>query len=130
MISTTRRNYGVLNFIAKSPNGPVGLDLIKRAKRVQRHAKMQVPIRTGRLKRSIKVYKHERYVNGQGIRIGTSVPYASFVHDGTKPHLIIPNNKRALKFTKKGQVIITKRVNHPGTRPNRFLADNVKWFYL
>ena len=105
MISRVSKNYGVLNFIAKSPNGPVGLDLIKRAKKVQRHAKMQVPIRTGRLKRSIKVYKHERYVDGQGLRVGTSVPYAKYVHDGTKPHLILPNSKRALKFTKKGQVI-------------------------
>lgn len=127
---TAIKNYGVLNHIFYAKDGAVSKDLLKRAHRVARHARMQAPIRTGRLKRSIRVYKHERYVQGQGVRVGTSVPYANYVHEGTRPHLILPNKQRALKFTKNGQVIITRRVNHPGTRPNRFLADNVKWFYL
>jgi hypothetical protein len=127
---TSTKNYGVLNRIFYSKNGEVSKDMLKRAHRVARHARMQAPVKTGRLKRSIKVYKHERYTRGQSVRVGTSVPYANYVHEGTKPHLIIPNSKRALKFTKGQSVIITRRVNHPGTRPNRFLADNVKWFYL
>jgi hypothetical protein len=127
----------VLDRVFYQKRGDIGLELYKRAKRMARHAKGQAPMGSGpsagRLKRSIKVYRHQRYTKGQTIRVGTSVPYAKYVHEGTRPHLITPKNPAgALKFVPKGgtMVIITKRVNHPGTRPNRFLTDNVKYIYL
>lgn len=130
-------NTRVLDRVLNSPKGEMGVELYKRARRMARHAKNQAPIGSGptagRLKRSIKVYRHERYTRGQTIRIGTSVPYAPYVHEGTRPHLIVPRNPAgALKFVPKGgtMVIITKRVKHPGSRPNRFLTDNVKYIYL
>jgi hypothetical protein len=128
---------GVINYILKDTKGPTGVELYKRAKRMARHAKNQAPMGSGptagRLKRSIKVYRHQRYTKGQTIRIGTSVPYAKYVHEGTRPHIITPNRADgALVFVPKGgtRVVITKKVNHPGSRPNRFLTDNVKYIYL
>jgi hypothetical protein len=130
-------NTRVLDRVLNNPKGELGVELYKRAKRMARHAKNQAPIGSGptagRLKRSIKVYRHERYTKGQTIRIGTSVSYAPYVHEGTRPHLILPKNPAgALKFVPKGgtMVIVTKRVKHPGSRPNRFLTDNVKYIYL
>jgi len=130
-------NDRVLDRVFFQKDGDAGLELYKRARKMARHAKAQAPVGSGptagRLKRSIKVYRHQRYTRGQTIRIGTSVPYAKYVHEGTRPHLITPRNPDgALKFVPKGgtRVIITKRVRHPGTRPNRFLTDNVKYIYL
>lgn len=137
--SEVKVNYkGGLDFTLNNPKGQLGVNLYKRAKRMARHAKNQAPIGSGptagKLKRSIKVYRHERYVKGQTIRIGTSVSYAKYVHEGTKPHTITPKKPGgALIFVPKGgtMVIMTKKVNHPGIRrPNRFLTDNVKYIYL
>jgi hypothetical protein len=129
---------GGLDFTLHNPKGTLGVELYKRAKRMARHAKQQAPIGSGptagRLKRSIRVYRHQRYTRGQTIRIGTSVPYAAYVHNGTRPHTITPKNPGgALVFVPKGgtMAIVTKKVNHPGIRrPNRFLTDNVKYIYL
>jgi hypothetical protein len=137
-VDKVKLNKTGLDFTLNNPGGQLGIELYKRAKRVARHAKAQAPIGSGptagRLKRSIRVYRHQRYTKGQTIRIGTSVPYAKFVHEGTRPHTIVPKNPGgALMFVPKkgGMVVITKKVNHPGIRrPNRFLTDNVKYIYL
>jgi len=91
--------------------------------------KERTPVRTGRLRASIT---H----GGKGLRytVGTDVKYARFVEEGTKPHVIRPRTKKALAWsgggrtaaglgrgpqgTKKrgGQLIVRKRVNHPGTK--------------
>lgn len=42
---------------------------------------------------------------------------------GTNPHVIIPVNKKALAFEVDGKKIITKKVNHPGTRPTFFIRN-------
>lgn len=40
---------------------------------------------------------------------------------GTKPHVIMPKNKNGvLVFKGKSGMVFTKRVNHPGTKPNDF----------
>lgn len=53
--------------------------------------------------------------------VGTNVDYAVMVHDGTRPHVIRPVRKQALKFTIGGQVVFAKVVHHPGTRARPFL---------
>ena len=116
-----------------STKGRLGEDLEKRAGRVRDAAKRQVGVRTGRLKRSIRVYKHNRTAFGQTLRIGTAVPYAIYHHEGTRPRTIYPNKKQVLKF-KSGTVIggdiFARSVHHRGTRPNRFLKDNIKYMYM
>jgi hypothetical protein len=124
---------GRINGYLYSPNGRIGRELKQRANRVRDAAKRQVGVKTGRLKRSIRVYNHTRLAYGQTLRIGTSVPYARYHHDGTKPHMIYPKRKQVLKF-KSGAVIggdiFARSVHHRGTRPNRFLKDNIKYMYM
>lgn len=48
----------------------------------------------------------------------TGFPYPQVIEHGSKPHIITPNAKKALRFvTKGGDVVFTKRVKHPGTKP-------------
>ena len=119
-----------------NPSNVIGSELKRRANRVRDAAKRQVPVKTGRLKRSLRVYNPSRYGQGQTLRIGTSVPYAKYVHNGTKPHMIYPKRKMVLKF-RSGSVIGTsggevfaRQVHHRGTKANRFLKDNVKFMYI
>lgn len=117
-------NPVALDYLLKERAGPVGRDLAKRSLRVLTAAKLQVGVRTGALKASITM-NHERDLLGQKYVIGSNLKYALLHHEGTRPHVILPVRARNLVFTSKGRVIITNRVNHPGTRPNRYLTDNL-----
>jgi len=79
-------------------------------------AKEIVPVKTGKLRRSI----HGR-VYGNLARIGSSVHYAPFIEAGTKPHVIVPVNAKALHFFIDGKEIFAKRVQHPGFAPVPYL---------
>lgn len=49
--------------------------------------------------------------------------YAAMVHGGTRPHAILPHHPpKTLKFRVAGRLVYATRVNHPGTRPDPFLA--------
>ena len=140
----------IIDIILYKPNGMVGLDLLKRAKRFAHYARRDAPVGRGgngaipgRLKKSIRVSDYKSLPNvGQTVQIGThNIRYATYVHKGTKAHRIYPKNKRALAFgpnqpkdiiyiSKGSSKIVRRYVNHPGTKPNRFLSDNVKWLYL
>lgn len=41
-------------------------------------------------------------------------PHALFVNLGTRPHLITPKNKKALRWASGGKFFFAQRVNHPG----------------
>lgn len=76
--------------------------------------------RTGTLSRSITSKVEESGASIVGI-VGTNsgtVPYAAIHEFGgrTKPHVIMPKNKQALKFIKGGKTIFAKKVNHPGSK--------------
>lgn len=51
--------------------------------------------------------------------VGPTVNYAMFVHEGTAPHVITPRTAKALFWP--GAAHPMKSVNHPGTKPNRFM---------
>jgi phage gpG-like protein len=72
--------------------------------------------RTGHLARSITPF-HSRTVAG----IGTNVPYAAAMNNGSKPHEIKAKKKKFLHFG--GH--FAKKVKHPGTpaRPFLLLTD-------
>lgn len=78
----------------------------------------EAPYDTGRLRSSISSMMD---VKAKGLRaiIQPNVKYAIFVHEGTKPHVIKPRNKKALYW--KGAEHPVKKVNHPGSRPNPFM---------
>jgi hypothetical protein len=114
-----------LDFLLNDAFGPVGRDLNKRARRVMTAAKAQVGVDTGRLKQSIHVRNHNRTMTGQSIQVGSPVSYALAHHNGTRPHLIVPKTAKVLRFTAGSRVIYTHSVRHPGTRPNKYLTDNL-----
>ena len=89
-------------------------------------AKLQVGVRTGALRNSIHK-RHLGNMSGQYLWIGSTKNYAYLHHEGTRPHLILPKEADGVLIFRKGvRVISTKRVLHPGTKPNRYLSDQLR----
>jgi hypothetical protein len=66
------------------------------------------------------------------ITVGAYQPYAVFVHEGTKPHIIAPKDGGTLAFLWPAMgpgMFFFKSVNHPGTKANKFLSDNLPLFF-
>lgn len=82
--------------------------------------KEQVPVKTATLKRSITMDYRPISVS-----IYPTVKYALYVHEGTKPHTIVPNRKKVLRFKIGGKWVYAKRVSHPGTKANKFVERKV-----
>lgn len=70
-----------------------------------------------------------RFVNGGeggfAVMVGSEDPIALLHHEGTVPHGIRPRVKKILAFIWQGAVTFRMYVNHPGTRPNRYLTDSL-----
>lgn len=49
--------------------------------------------------------------------------YASFVENGTRPHIIEARRKIWLRWVQDGVVRFAKRVRHPGTRPYGYMGQ-------
>jgi hypothetical protein len=100
-------------------------------------AKQESPRKTSNLSRTIRpgaVTHDDAYIMAGGTQ---RVGYARPVHEGSRPHVILPRRKKALRFAPGGsrlsgsprtgsKVVFAKRVNHPGNKPNRFLVRGVK----
>lgn len=114
----------VLDFYLNSPAGQVGRHMQRKALMVVMKARMQVGKRTGALQASIH-YRHSRDGLGQFFTVGSPLSYALLHHEGTRPHIIVANRAQQLRFTAGSRVVYTRAVMHPGTRPNRFLSDNL-----
>ena len=79
------------------------------------------PWKTGKLARSIVTEIKEGEAKLQAL-----APYAKFVIEGTRPHEIHPANANVLVFkAKSGDLVFTKLVRHPGTKPIPFLQRAV-----
>ncbi|QRE81831.1 hypothetical protein F1734_17335 [Rhodococcus ruber] len=94
-------------------------------RRIAAQAKMNVPVRTGNLGRSIQ---EDPIVFSGPFRVTSGVTatasYAAAVHEGTRPHVIRARNARALAFPGAGgRTVFRRSVNHPGTRPRPFLRN-------
>jgi hypothetical protein len=111
-------------FFFNEPAGKVGRYLALRGNLIVRAAKAQVGVRTGALRASIHM-RHARDIRGQYIRIGSAMNYALLHHEGSKPHMIKPDRAQVLRFTSRGTVMYAHAVMHPGTKPNRYLTDNL-----
>ncbi|MEM3426729.1 MAG: HK97 gp10 family phage protein [Nitrososphaerales archaeon] len=75
--------------------------------------------RTGNLQQSIQI----RFDSNKAV-ISANASYASYVEFGTKPHLILPKNRQALKIPTRDGFIFIKKVRHPGSKPYPyFFAD-------
>lgn len=105
--------------------GSVNRRMARFGNEVKREAQARVGVKSGRLRDSITV--RQGHAAGKVfVRVGpVRVPYAELHHEGTKPHVIYPRRRQALKFVPTGGTthVFRRRVFHPGTKPNRYLAE-------
>lgn len=114
-----------MEYLLRSQNGPIGRDLKQRGLRVLAGAKSQVGVQTGALRASLHM-RHFSDTRGQYVRVGSNLNYAKLHHEGTSPHIIKPRRAHMLRFQTKGQIVFAHVVKHPGTKPNRYLTDNLR----
>lgn len=113
-----------LDFFLNNPRGQVGGYVKRRGRIIVIAAKRQVGVDTGMLKESIHML-HLRDGVGQYVWIGSDNEIAYLHHEGSRPHVIVPRNQQILRFSAGGRMVYTHLVHHPGTRPNRYLSDNL-----
>lgn len=118
----------ILNYELNVQGGMVGRHLQKIGAKIVAGARSQVGVRTGRLRTSIHMTHHTE-ASGQYIKVGSRLSYAYLHHEGTKPHIITPNPPNTtLRFSKGARIIQTTVVRHPGTKPNRYLSNQLRRF--
>jgi hypothetical protein len=127
--------------VFRSWNGPVGRHIRVTTLKANALASLEAPApgRTPRNRTGIN------YATG-GLAFGGIVPsfgrhgkelegrvvalpkHALFLHEGTRPHVIVPRTSGMLKFhwRKIGKVVHAKKVMHPGTAANDFLVRGLK----
>jgi hypothetical protein len=96
-------------------------ELREASRQVVNRAKILAPVRTGRLRSSIRAEPPRIFSLRGSVKVGSDLEYAAFVNDGTRPHQIRPRNRQVLRFQVGGRTVFAKVVNHPGTRPRPFL---------
>lgn len=95
---------------------------------IQGEAKILCPYDMGFLRNSIDAIIKNKALTGQVI---VKRNYGIFVHEGTRPHIIVPKFKKVLAWRpktggKRGKnFVFAKLVHHPGTKANPFLAKAV-----
>lgn len=118
---------GRLDFLLRNPAGAVGRYMKRKGSKLVQLAKAQVGVQTGALRASIHM-RHKRNPRFQYVEIAATEKYAYMHHVGTKPHIITPTRRTVLRFATKGTIVRTTIVRHPGTKPNRYLSDQLsKW---
>jgi len=83
----------------------------------------KMPVKTGWLVNSITKQVRGR---AEGVKVTVTAPYAMYVDQGTRPHMIFPRYAKALKFEVGGQTIFSKYVSHPGTAGYHFIEQTVE----
>lgn len=84
--------------------------------RLQRHN------RTGETSRSFRASVQ----GSRGVEWTDTAPQATFLEEGTRPHVIRPRRAKALRFLNPaGDVIFAKVVHHPGTRAQPWLEPAI-----
>ena len=104
----------------------VGMDLAKRlvtgvTRGTLNRSAALCPVDTGLMRASGMMR-----IGGFGSQVVGEVEYTAdyslAVHNGTRPHVILPRRGQYLRFQVGGRTVYARRVNHPGTRPRPFLA--------
>lgn len=110
--------------VMNNPRGPLVPHMRRIGRRIVMAAKAQVGKDTGELARSIH-YNINRFGGLPEVWIGTYNSIGYLHHEGTRPHAISARNRTYLRYSAKGRVVYARTVMHPGTKPNRFLTDNL-----
>lgn len=108
----------------QSPSGMTGQFIGGLGRNLASLARAQVGKRDYTLVRSIGY--NVSAVNGEvEVEVGSGVRHARLHHDGTTAHMIRAKNASKLRFSQRGRVVYATAVMHPGTKPNRYLTDNL-----
>lgn len=84
-------------------------------------ANRTVPVRSGHLRLSQRYRVRQVGLTARGT-IWYPPDHAMSQHEGSRRHIIRPRKPGGkLVFMHRGRLIVTDRVNHPGTRPNPWL---------
>jgi hypothetical protein len=125
--------------LMSDPNQPVMRDMIRQGTRVKREAQRLVGVykpppagprrarKPGTLRDSI-VMRVVQDGDGAAVIVGSEDPVALIHHEGTIPHRIVAKNAPLLVFWsgRAGRVVKVRAVNHPGTKPNRYLVNALR----
>lgn len=115
-----------MNHLRQDRDGEVGRDLYRRGLRLQALAKASAPIESGRLKESIYL-RYSKGASNPSIIVGSELNYAYYVHEGVRPHQIMPDQPgRMLRFQVNGRIVYATKVNHPGQAPQRYLTRHLR----
>lgn len=93
------------------------------ARQTSNAAKLRSPVDTGQMRTAHRV--EDVKVTGMSARTAVVVEkdYAAAVHDGSKPHIIRPKNKKALAFKIGGATVFAQKVKHPGAPARPWLLN-------
>ena len=83
--------------------------------KVEEEAKKTAPVDSG-------YYRNNIGFDGKN-KVIANASYSADIEYGTKPHVIEPKTAKALHFQSDGEDVFTKKVNHPGTKPNPVMRN-------
>jgi hypothetical protein len=111
----------------KSWAGPVGRSVSRLALETTFRQKVLANKKTGKMAASLHVIK-KTLAKGIAFDAGSKIHYTLFMEQGTKPHKIKAKGGGYLAFfwPKVGKMVYFRSVNHPGTRPYRFLTKGME----
>lgn len=123
-------NRAAMQKFLKGPQGPAARAVRRVQSATDAYARRSAPKDTGQLGRShVKtpiVAEGERVTAG----VEATADYALFVHEGTRPHPIVPRRGKFLAWIPRGsgaKTIFARSVMlHPGTKAQPWLAKSAK----
>ncbi len=77
---------------------------------------------TGRTQAKTKAKIIRRRGRAVALRVSNSAKHAAVLEKGSAPHRIRAKQGKALRFWGFGKLVFRKSVQHPGTKPYRFLS--------
>ena len=109
-----------LRFSTRLMDKQLNIAVAKSALLITQAVKDKTPVKSGNLKKGI----YPEFGNLRALIRPHNAPYALWVHDGTKPHIIRPRKKSALFW--KGAKHPVKLVRHPGTKAKPFMDEGLE----
>lgn len=110
-----------MNKYSEAVQGKVQDEVTRATYAVEGGAKQNSPVRKSFLRNSIRATIKGK-LSGQ---VAVGAKYGGYVHQGTKPHVILPRNKKFLAWRVGKGYRFAKIVHHPGTKANPFLQKAV-----
>lgn len=99
--------------------GGIRAGMLNVVETIEAHGVKEAPVETSDLVNSIT-----SYLAGTTGVVKATAGHASYVHEGTRPHVILPRDKKALYWPGAGHPV--KKVHHPGTKANPFFERAIR----